>query len=169
MNDTQTHTIPTEGKMLYSLTAYLGFKTTIEFKKKVSFCRNNVLRIYDSIIGDEKGKSQIAYKSKLYFKNKSKAKRDMDYLRVGKGLLNQKQFDNASRSAFHKIEDSLTDYLAGSKYPDSVLENFVRIIRNVPFPSLWYTEFTDNKFFNSFLNICEFNPKQSIFLQRIKI
>ena len=159
MNDTQTHTIPTNSKILNSLAAYLGFKTVIEFRKKVLSSRNNVLRIYNSIIGNEKEKLPINYKSKLYFKNKSKAERDLDYLRSGKGLLNQKQFDNASTSAFLKIEDSLIDYLSGSKYPDTVLENFVRIIRNVPFASLWYTEFADNKFFNHFLNICEYNLK----------
>jgi [glutamine synthetase] adenylyltransferase / [glutamine synthetase]-adenylyl-L-tyrosine phosphorylase len=159
MNDTQTHTIPTEGIMLNSLTAYLGFKNVIEFKKKISSSRNNVLKIYDSITGNENEKFQKKHKSTLFFKNKSKAERDLDYIRSGKGLLNQKQFDNASIEAFLNIEDSLVDYLAGSKYPDSVLQNFVRIIRNVPFPSLWYTEFTDNKFFKSFLNVCEFNPR----------
>ena len=159
MNDTQTHTIPTEGIMLNSLTAYLGFKNVSEFKKEVAFSRNNVLKIYNSITGNEKEKFPKKYKSTLFFKNKSKAERDLDYLQSGKGLLNQKQFDNASTSAFLKIEESLVDYLAGSKYPDSVLQNFVRIIRNVPFPSIWYTEFTDNKFFKSFLKVCEFNPR----------
>ncbi|MDR3665394.1 MAG: hypothetical protein P4L35_01000, partial [Ignavibacteriaceae bacterium] len=43
--------------------------------------------------------------------------------------------------------------------PDKVLQNFTRIIKNIPFPSLWYRELTDKSFYNSFLRLCEFNQK----------
>ena len=45
--------------------------------------------------------------------------------------------------------------LAASIDPDIILENFARIIRNANFPQIWFDQFSDNKFFQLFLNICE--------------
>ncbi len=157
MNDTQTHTIPSEGVMLDKLSNFLGFKTSGNFNSKVENYRRSVLTIYNSIIGSKGISGVVKQSEKISFHNKISAEKDLDYLRSGKGLLEHKLFDMKTSATFNKIETGLIDYLTHSKNPDIVLKNFARILRNVPFPSIWYTEFTDIKFFRSFLTIIEFN------------
>ncbi len=156
MNDTQTHTIPGEGEILNNLSSFLGYKNMEVFRKKVVSQRNSVLKIYNSILGEKVKEKRT---DGVPFKNKAKAERDLNYLKTGKDLLDQKQFDKNSTSAFLKIEDNLFHHLSNSKSPDVILQNFTRIIRNVSFPSIWYTEFNDKKFFQALLTICEYSQK----------
>ncbi|MEJ2617765.1 MAG: DUF294 nucleotidyltransferase-like domain-containing protein, partial [Ignavibacteriaceae bacterium] len=97
--------------------------------------------------------------SSINFENSKKANDDLQYLREGKGLLRYREFDQKSISAFQKIEPVLINYLKTSINPDLVLKNFVRVIRYITFPSLWYNEFLDKKFFIFFLNMCEYGQK----------
>jgi glutamate-ammonia-ligase adenylyltransferase len=159
MNDTQTHTIPHEGTILNNLSYFLGFNSPEAFQKKVASYRNSVLDIYNSIVGSKEKKDEEKHEARLVFRNKIKAEKNLSYLRTGRGLLDQKQFDKKTTLAFIAIEGHLFDYMADSKYPDIILENFTRIIRNVSFPSMWYTEFMDQKFFDAFLTICEYSQK----------
>ena len=39
--------------------------------------------------------------------------------------------------------------------PDLCLSNFVRVIKQADFPSIWYNEFTDSNFLKIFLELCE--------------
>ncbi|MEO8399354.1 MAG: hypothetical protein ABI550_05995 [Ignavibacteriaceae bacterium] len=160
MNDTQTHSIPTDGEILEKLSNYLTFKNPKDFKVEVEKNRNKIKKIYVSIIGDKV--SVEIKKDKLLeinFDNKNKAEKDILYLREGKGLLGQKEFDKASIESFNKIEPVLFEYLKHSISPDLVLQNFVRVLRNITFPSIWYSQFSDKKFFISFLTLCEFSQK----------
>jgi glutamate-ammonia-ligase adenylyltransferase len=95
----------------------------------------------------------------ITFENKNKAEKDIIYLREGKGIMGQRQFDKDTVDSFLKIEDKLMLYLQKSRNPDLVLQNFTRIIRAENFPSIWYKEFFNERFFNSFLTICEFSQK----------
>ena len=160
MNDTQTHSIPAEGEILEKLSSYLGYKNSNEFNKSVSQNRKQVKAVYDSITGKETELNIKENKiSNIKFENQSKAEKDFIYLSEGKGLLGQKEFDKNTIESFAKIEPKLINYLNSCIQPDLVLQNFVRVIRNITFPSIWYTEFLDEKFFNSFLMICEFSQK----------
>lgn len=159
MNDTQTHTIPGKGYMLNSLSSFLGFKNTAAFQKEVSRYRNAVLNIYNSIVNEKEKQPEKEREVEINFKHKIKSERNLSYLREGKGLLEQKQFDKKSTSSFLEIEEHLFDYLISSNNPDIILENFARVIRNASFPSIWYTEFTDFNFFDAFLTICEYSQK----------
>ncbi len=160
MNDTQTHSIPSEGEILEKLSSYLGFKSSKKFNETVTESRKNVKTIYDSITGKETELNLKEKKiSKIKFENQSKAEKDFVYLSEGKGLLGQKEFDKSTTDSFIKIESSLINYLDNCLQPDLVLQNFVRVIRNITFPSIWYNEFLDEKFFTSFLMLCEFSQK----------
>ena len=160
MNDTQTHSIPAEGEILEKLSSYLGYKNSNEFNKSVSKNRKQVKAVYDSITGKETELNIKENKiSNIKFENQSKAEKDFIYLSEGKGLLGQKEFDKNTIESFAKIEPKLINYLNSCIQPDLVLQNFVRVIRNITFPSIWYNEFLDEKFFNSFLMICEFSQK----------
>ena len=160
MNDTQTHSIPSEGEILEKLSSYLGFKSSKQFNEAVAQNRNNVKAIYDSIIGKESELSLRENKiSNIKFENPNRADKDFIYLSEGKGLLGQKEFDKSTIESFVKIEPSLIKYLDNCLQPDLVLQNFVRVIRNITFPSIWYNEFLDEKFFKSFLQLCEFSQK----------
>ena len=161
MNDSQTHIIPSDGETLVKLSAYLNFASISKFKNEVKKRRKIVRSIYNSILGEKKPavKSEKRDISTIVFENGKKAIEDLQYLREGKGLLRYREFDQKSISAFQKIEPILIDYLKASFSPDLVLKNFVRVIRYITFPSLWYSEFLDKKFFRFFLQMCEYGQK----------
>jgi len=159
MNDTQTHTIPSEGELLEKLSGFLGFENTRIFLHQVNKYRDDVLKIYNSIVGGDSTNHNIREQSEAGFRDSQKAYKDYNYLKYGKGLLEQKQFDKQSIIEFQKIEQELLNYLSASDAPDLVIQNFARVIRNAKFPSIWYKEFSDNKFFIDFLTICRYSQK----------
>ncbi len=157
MNDTQTHTIPEQGEMLEKLSSFLGYKNSLEFKDVVKSNRSKVQKIFNSITGVES--QAIKEKREIKFENENKALQNLRFLREGTGLLGQKSSDKKSIEAFREIEPDLMKYLKDSVSPDLVLQNFVRIIKEAKFPSIWYTSFTDKKFIKNFLTILEFSQK----------
>lgn len=159
MNDKQTHDIPQSGEHLEKLSSFLGFKNVNDFKSNISLNRKAVSKIYNSIVGDDNSASANKHKLKISFENKKKAEQNLDYLKEGKGILGEKQFDAKTISLFNSLSESLFNYLNSSKQPDTILQNFARIVRSSSFPSLWYNEFKDENFFHSFLRICEFSQK----------
>ena len=160
MNDSQTHNIPNEGEILEKLSSFLNFKNSISFKHFVSSNRKSIRKIYYSVMGiNDNLKIKNQMRSEIKFTNQNKAIKNLQYLREGKGLLGQKQFDKASIEEFQKIEEDLNKYLFTACSPDLVLQNFVRVIRPMTLPSIWYKEFRDHNFFKSFLYLCEFSQK----------
>ncbi|HSP89011.1 MAG TPA: hypothetical protein VLN45_12820, partial [Ignavibacteriaceae bacterium] len=157
MNDTQTHTIPEQGEMLERLSSFLGYKNSLEFKNAVKNNRVKVQKIFNSITGTETGTGKE--KTKINFENENKALQNLRFLREGTGLLGQKSSDKNSIEAFEIIEPDLMKYLKNSISPDLVLQNFVRIIKEAHFPSIWYKAFTDKKFLKSFLTILEYSQR----------
>ncbi len=160
MNDAQTHSIPSEGEILEKLSKFLGFERSNEFKSAVANHRKTVSKIYNSIMGTE---VEVAGSGESFdeiiFSSRKQAEKDINFLREGKGLLGQKQFDKNSSEQFEKIAHELKSYLIHSSDPDRVLQNFSRVIRSSNFPSIWYKEFSDKIFFRSFLRLCEFSQK----------
>ena len=160
MNDSQTHTIPSDGEILEKLSFYLGFKNSAEFRSEVASRRKSVQKLYSSIMGiKSKTRNPALSYSEIHFENKNRALKDLDFLREGKGLLGQREFDTKSIKDFQAIENLLIEYLKKSFNPDLVLQNFVRVIRQANFPSIWYKEFRDKKYFNAFLKVCECGQK----------
>jgi len=157
MNDTQTHTIPEKGEILEKLSSCLNFRNTSEFKTQVKIYRSKVHKIFNSIMGP--GTEPVKEKSRIKFESEQKALQNLRFLREGTGLLGQKSADKISIGDFQKIEPQLMEYLGKSLSPDLVLQNFVRVIKDANFPSIWYNAFEDKKFFNSFLTILEFSQK----------
>ena len=159
MNDKQTHTVPSDVEMLNKISTYLGFGSVKEFKEALKENRHSVSKIYHSIMGKEvrvKTKGDI---SEISFDNKKKSLQDFTFLREGKGLLGQKEFDERTILTFQNIEPEIISYLKHAINPDTVLQNFVRIIRHSDFPDIWYKELSDKKFLKSFLTICEFSQR----------
>lgn len=158
MNDTQTHSIPGQGETLEKLSSFLGYKTSSDFQNQVNKYRNEVSKVFQEITGTKKEshKDKIEIQN-INFQNYQKAVKNLEFLREGKGILEQKQFDKRSINEFIKIEEALFEYLKKSGDPDLVLQNFVRFIRLVEFPSIWYQEFSNKKYFHSFLKLCEYS------------
>ena len=159
MNDIQTHSIPEKGETLEKLSSFLGFRTSSEFKKNIKSQRAKVEKIFNSILQTGKDGTLQEEKIDIKFINKTKALQNLRFLREGTGLLGQKSSDKNSILAFQKIESYLLKYLKKSLLPDTVLQNFVRIIKEANFPSIWYNAFDDKKFFKSFLTIMEFSQR----------
>jgi glutamate-ammonia-ligase adenylyltransferase len=158
MNDSQTHTIPREGELLQKLSSFFNFKSQSEFKHAVTINRKSVLKIYRSIMGINSSSNQIFDKYHgIKFINQTKAFSNLQFLREGTSPWGQKQFDKNSMDNFQNIEPQLLNYLELSYNPDKVLQNFTRVIRGISFPSIWYKEFENRKFFNSFLTLCEYS------------
>ena len=156
MNNTQTHSIPESGELAEKLSFYLGFNNLNEFKKKIKEFRAKVRFIYDSVIG----KSKTTYSvNKLFqqikFDNPQRALNDFSFLREGKGLTVSRKFDKKSLEAFGKIEENILEYLKAASNPDLCLSNFVRVIKQADFPSIWYNELNDKNFLQIFMTLCE--------------
>lgn len=158
MNDAQTHTIPGEGELLERLSAFLGFKDADSFKKAVDESRNAVKKISDSILNVKYDGKEIEV-PEIVFSNVSLAQKNLQFLKEGKGLLGQKQFDTASINLFQNIEESLYSRLLNSRNPDMILQNFARVIKSISLPSIWYREFADDTLFKKFLFLCEYSQK----------
>jgi glutamate-ammonia-ligase adenylyltransferase len=157
MNDTQTHIIPEHGEILEKLSSFLRYENSLEFKGVVKSNRSKVQKIFNSIIGVES--KVIKEKRKIKFENENKAYQNLKFLREGTGLLGQKSSDKKSIEAFRKIEPDLMKHLKYSISPDLVLQNFVRVIKEAKFPSIWYSAFVDKNFFKNFLTLLEFSQK----------
>ena len=158
MNNRQTHEIPEEGELLEKLSFYFNFKNNNEFKNAVSKLRSKVREIYNSILSREEGDETTFFDlSIINFEDTNKASSDLLYLREGKGIIGTRTFDSHSIQGFLKIEKKLFEYLQSAIFPDRVLSNFVRLIRQANFPSIWYQELSDKQFFNYFMKTFEFS------------
>jgi glutamate-ammonia-ligase adenylyltransferase len=159
MNDRQTHSIPGKGEMLEKLSLFLGFNNSEDFQKDLQRKRKEIRKIFASITKTKEKKDITEPDYEIEFENKTKAYKSLDFLRTGKGLLEQKYFDQKSIEEFQGIENDLIEYLEESSDPDKVLDNFVRFIKFDTLISIWYKEFRDKKFLESFLHLCEFSQK----------
>ncbi|OGU63590.1 MAG: hypothetical protein A2W30_10415 [Ignavibacteria bacterium RBG_16_36_9] len=127
-----------------------------EFEEKVKDCRKQVRQIYNSVVGESKKATDVnQIFNQIKFINPQRAINDISFLREGKGLTVSRKFDKSSLEAFSKIEERIYDYLLNAFDPDLCLSNFVRVIKQADFPSIWYNEFTDENFLNIFLQLCE--------------
>lgn len=158
MNDLQTHQIPDNPEMINKLAVYLQLESAEVFKAKLENYRKHVREIYNKILKTEDSLSSLD-KRKIVFKESSKAEKNLQFLRSGQGIIERKEFDSRTIQLFNSIETDLNEYLAKCFDPDRVVENFTRVIRTTKFPSIWYGEFTNNKFFLSFLRLCDYSQK----------
>lgn len=127
-----------------------------EFKENVKVFRKQVRDIYNSIVGEsEKTKDENKILTKIKFTNPQKASKDISFLREGKGLTVSRKFDKSALESFNKIENNFYEYLLNADDPDLCVSNFVRVIKQADFPSIWYNEFTDENFLQIFLQLCE--------------
>ncbi|MEO8233083.1 MAG: hypothetical protein ABI638_12430 [Ignavibacteriota bacterium] len=159
MNDLQTHTIPADGEIAEKLAHFLKFKDLKSFKEHLKNCKENVQRIYNSIVGISAAEDTKNDFDRINFIDSQRAKSNFEFLRSGKSLFDKKQFDNRTTTAFEKIANELYNFLNDSIDPDLILENFARVIRNAHFPKIWYEEFLDNKFLKLFFTLCERSQK----------
>lgn len=156
MNDRQTHSIPESGELLAKIAYYLGYENSDKFKAELSTIRKKVAEFYQSLTQLEEEKTSELI---INYRNNTRAKNNLEFLRTGRSLLGTKQYDSKTTEAFEKINNQLLQYLSASIDPDLVLENFVKIMRLVPMPKIWYEEFQNQKFFNFFLRMCEQSQK----------
>lgn len=154
MNDTQTHDLPRDEEALNNLSGFLGYKTSEQLKKKIEHTRKSVRHVFSSITGETKTSAGFSIED-IKFADPKKALSNYRYLRTGQGLLEQKQFDKQTIDSFLKIDKTLLEFLRKSWSPDAALDNFAKVIKTRPLPSIWYHEFSDSVFFNSFLSTCQ--------------
>lgn len=159
MNDRQTHSVPTQGEMLDRLSAFLGFDDSKEFQNDLQKRKKEIRKIFNSVTKLKENENDETQNHEIKFENSVKAAKNLDFLRTGKGLLGQKHFDQKSIDEFQKIENDLIEYLEEAISPDKTLDNFVRFIKFDTLISIWYKEFRDKKFFECFLQLCEFSQK----------
>ncbi|MBU1677860.1 MAG: hypothetical protein KKD86_03230 [Bacteroidetes bacterium] len=153
MNNIQTHSLPDEKSQLAKLSHFLGFTSTNLFAEKVEDFKKKVRKIFLSVTG-ESSKTKII-SGQVEFIHQREAEKNLSYLETGMGLLEQKQFDTRTINLFGEFKPALNQFLKLSKFPDDTLNNFVKIVRDLTFPSQLYSEFSDINFLKSFLNLCE--------------
>jgi len=159
-NDRQTHDIPEDRTKLYTLSLYLGFRNTIEFETILNNTRNDIRNIYDSIVLSKQNENADNNKlGQIKFTDTKNAHHNLEYLENGIGISNQKQFDITTSRAYLEIEELILENLQISNSPDKLLNNFVKIIRQVKFPSIWFKELKDKNFAKGVFLICEYSNK----------
>ena len=159
-NDRQTHDIPIDRSKLYTMSIYLGFRNTLEFESFLNRTKKEVRKIYNSIVNSKtKDENEIWFINKMNFKDHKNAIKNFDYLESGSGILKQRQFDSNTSIAYSNIKKELIKYLTNSNNPDKILKNFVKIIRQVKFPSIWFKELKNKKFANGVFKVCEYSDK----------
>ncbi len=158
MNDTQTHIIPQENELLHKLINYLGLKSKDEFNSILKSHRTNVRNVYNQILKTESSGNKYL-NSQIKFKETKKAERNLNFLRTGEGLIGRKEFDSKTIELFSSIQPTLVSFLKKSDDPDIILNNFVKIIQSSKITSIWYSEFSNKKFFKHFLKVCLYSQK----------
>lgn len=161
MNDTQTHKIPENIDLLKKLSVYIGFHSSEIFIREVDKKRKEVRKIFDSILSVKKDESSLLQDNSIIFKDRIKAEANFNFLKTGKGIVGRKEYDSRTIELYNKIEQYLFAYLRKCNDPDRVLENFSKVISFSKFPSFWYSEFQNQKYFEQILNIC-LNSQKSI-------
>ncbi len=159
MNDKQTHSLPADEELFHKLVHYLNFKNKTDFLNKLENYRKEVRRIFLSIAETGKEIRENNESEIIRFIDKNRSRRYLGFLRTGAGLLSQKQFDRKTIELFTEIESELLDYLSNAPLPDKTVENFAKFIERVKFPSMWYGEFRNKKFFRDFLDVCQFSQQ----------
>ncbi len=156
MNDRQTHVIPKDGDILKSMTVYLGFAINEEFEKKLADYRKQVRKFYESVIGgDSNGES--SERDISFFKDPARAKKNLLFMKEGKGLVEIKEFDSRTTSLWMEIEERFLEDLSKTRSPDTVLTNLAKIIGRTAFPSYWYEAMKDNFTLWSVMTLCEYS------------
>ncbi len=157
MNDTQTHVIPDNKELLNKLVVFTKMKSIEDFQARLKTYRREVRTIYENILRTEK--REKIFHADIIFKNAVNAEKNILYLRSGAGLINRKEFDARTIELFDLIKPHLLKHLRKTPDPDLTLNNLVKIIRSTKFPSIWYSEFTNEQFFKNFLRICTYSQK----------
>ncbi len=123
-------------------------------------------KIFNSVVAADETENAAENNDfeKIKFVNPKQAEKNINFLRSGTGLLSGKQFDSRTIRLFAEIEPELTIYLSVSQMPDLVLDNFAKFVNSVKIVSIWYKEFSNKKFFEEFLKLCEYSDR---FIQQI--
>jgi len=158
MNNRQTHLIPSDGELLAKMIKHMGFKNKENFNTKITKTRNDIRKIYDSILIEEDKLNSSRYNlDEIDFEDKNKGRREFQFLKEGKGLFGNRTFDSKSIKGFEQIERFFLEYLSNSLSPDKILSNLVRIIKQSDIPSIWFNELRDETFFKLLLEVCEYS------------
>jgi len=156
----QVHTIPSDNESLTKLYQYLGFENETDFLNTVVTKKRTIASLFDRITGKQKPASASNTKlNEIIFCNKKRALLNFRFIQKGVSSVGQKTFDNKTIFLFSNFESYLLRYLKTSKAPDKILENFAKVLRNISFPSILYSEFKNQKFLQLFLKLCEFSQK----------
>lgn len=154
MNDAQTHTIPESGDIEIQVSKYLGFELVQDFRFEIAMKKRAVSAIYKSVMGIENDAEHSPLFESIKFTDPKRAQKNYAFLKEGKGLLEQRNFDSRTIKAFEAIEEQLLNALSKQQESDTTLDNFARVIQTTRFPSIWYEECKNTRFRTDFLYLC---------------
>lgn len=160
MNDRQTHLIPDDSEMQTKIAVYLGLKDAPEFQSLLEEYRTGVRKIYNRILKEEENTVSDPFEE-ISFKDRQRAEKNIRFLRSGSGLLESKGFESKTIDDFKSIEEQIATFLKTADNPDTVIDNFARVIKASAIPSLWYKRLKEKKYFLAFMLICA-SSKQSV-------
>lgn len=159
-NDKQTHSIPKEIESLNKLSIFLGFRKPSEFLKDLDENKLLISKMFDKITKSNKDISEkLTRFDNIIFGNRRRANSNYAFIEKGISSLGQKSFDKKTITLFSNFEYELLNYLSSSADPDKILDNFAKVLRNIIFPSILYSEFQNKKFLEVFLKLCEYSQK----------
>ncbi|QOJ29979.1 MAG: hypothetical protein HRU80_14330 [Ignavibacteriales bacterium] len=154
MNDQQTHTIPSGGEQLEKLSAFFSYESSGEFLSDLARRKEIVKQFFRSVTGEEEIKKEADQFEIIPFTDPVSAKKQYAYLKEGKSLIGERNFDTISLQAFASVEPMIISLLKKVSDPDTLLANMVKILRQAAFPSVWYEQFRNEKFLEAFSALC---------------
>ncbi|GMU87047.1 MAG: glutamate-ammonia-ligase adenylyltransferase [Ignavibacteriales bacterium] len=157
VNDQQTHTIPSEGEVPDKLAAYFGYENSAGLLKDINFFKSQVSKFYRSVTGQEEANQPEEGIDTIQFSDPAAAKKLYAYLKEGKSLIGERNFDTLSMQSFESVEPKILSLLRRAGDPDKLLSNMVKVLRQAAFPSVWYEQFRNDKFLEAFSALCMYD------------
>jgi glutamate-ammonia-ligase adenylyltransferase len=159
MNNLQTHTLPANVQVQLQLSYFLKYSNYKNLIAEFNNSRKKVRAIFNSIINPGKNNSANVSptESHINFLDPKRANKNLEFLEFGSGLITQKNFDSKTTLLFQKIKPLLLQLLKRSISPDTILNNYVKIVQVYKYIAILYKELQNEKFHKGFIRICEYS------------
>ena len=175
MMNTQTHTIPSDGRRLGSLARRLGMESAQELRSKLDRHLAAVRTIFDQVLtGDgtstlpgvmaigEGGLDDQALRQllkRLGFRDPQTASRSVNILVRGRAISGAKEMDTQTGAALRSVLPALFADIRETPDPDTTLASLADVVAGQRLPNAFYGQLADSRFRKFVLNVCALSPR----------
>ncbi len=173
--NTQTHTLPADGRRLGALARGMGFGSGEDLRLHVEKCLAGVRGVYERILtvparethegilglldggADERFVGSVL--ETVGFRDAPKALRHLRQLTGGSALTGVREFDAPTREAFRSVAPELFREIAATADPDLTLSGLTAILSSSRLPGNYYRLLATPGFRRLLLDVCSVSPR----------